>query len=76
VVNYRRNFTPGGTFFITVALQDRRSHGLIEYIDSLCQAFQETRKTRPFRIDAIVILPEHLHMIWTVPSGDANDPTR
>lgn len=34
------------------------------------------RKARPFDIDAIVVLPDHLHCIWTLPDGDADFMTR
>ena len=34
------------------------------------------RKARPCDIDAIVVLPDHLHCIWTVPDGDADFMTR
>src|SRR5882672_964105 len=70
MVRYRRNFVPGGTFFFTVALADRRSSTLVEQIQSLRAAFRLARRERPFAIDAIVILPEHLHTIMTLPPDD------
>jgi putative transposase len=72
MVAYRRNFVAGGTFFFTVTLVDRRSSVLIDHIASLRAAFRVTRKERPFSIDAIVILPDHLHAMLTLPSGDAD----
>jgi putative transposase len=72
MVAYRRNFLPGGTFFFTVTLQDRRSRLLTEHIDLLRQAFRTARQERPFTIDAIVVLPEHLHAVFTLPPGDAD----
>ncbi len=72
VVHYRRNYVPGGTFFFTVALADRRSSRLVEHVSSLRFAFRKARAERPFNIDAIVILPEHLHAILTLPEGDAD----
>jgi putative transposase len=72
MVRYRRNFLPGGTFFFTVTLDDRRSSALIDHIGLLRAAFRGTRNLRPFAIDAIVILPDHLHAIWTLPEGDAD----
>ena len=76
VTAYRRNFIPGGSFFFTVNLFDRRSHLLTERIDLLRQAFRYARARHPFTLDAIVILPEHLHAIWTLPPGDADYATR
>ena len=72
MVRYRRNFVPGGTYFFTVTLADRRSSALVEYIGSLRAAFRLTRNERPFMIDAIVVLPDHLHAIVTLPSGDSD----
>ena len=72
MVAYRRNFLPGGTFFFTVAFANRRSSALIDYADSLRAAFRLTRKERPFSIDAIVILPDHLHVMFTLPSDDSD----
>jgi putative transposase len=67
MVRYRRNFLPGGTFFFTVTLDDRRSSALIDHIGLLRAAFRGTRDLKPFAIDAIVILPDYLHAIWTLP---------
>jgi putative transposase len=72
MVQYRRNFVPGGTYFFTVALANRESSALVHHVDALRTAFRVARRERPFAIDAIVILPDHLHAIWTLPSGDAD----
>ena len=72
MVHYRRNRIPGGSYFFTVALHNRRSHVLTEQINFLRKAFRQTQSRQPFSIDAIVILPEHLHTIWTLPPGDAD----
>ncbi len=76
MVRYRRNFLPGGTFFFTVTLADRRSSALVENIDLLRSAFRTTRRERPFSIDAVVVLPDHLHVIMTLPPDDADFPGR
>ncbi|MGZ8532246.1 MAG: REP-associated tyrosine transposase [Candidatus Binatia bacterium] len=73
---YRRNFIPGGSFFFTVNLLDRRSNLLTERIDLLRQAFRTVRARHPFTLDAIVIQPDHLHAIWILPPGDAGYATR
>ena len=72
MVRYRRNFIAGGTYFFTVALADRTSSALVDHVSALRMAFRIARHERPFTIDAIVILPEHLHAIWTLPSGDSD----
>jgi REP-associated tyrosine transposase len=69
--NYRRVRVPGGTYFFTVAIAERRARLLIEHIDALRDAFTATRKSRQFKLEAIVVLPDHLHCLWTLPTGDA-----
>lgn len=76
MVRYRRNFVPGGTYFFTVTLKDRRSSALVEHIGALRAAFRRCRRIHPFAIDAIVVLPDHLHAILTLPPGDANFSAR
>ncbi len=73
---YIRAFVPGGTFFFTVALLERRRTLLVDHIDLLRTAFIDARQRRPFTIDAIVVLPDHLHCIWTLPPDDADFSTR
>ena len=72
MTNYRRNFLPGASCFFTVNLADRRLRLLTDHIESLRTAFRETRARHPFAIDAIVVLPDHLHAIWTLPEADAD----
>ncbi|WP_368039697.1 transposase [Tardiphaga sp. vice352] len=72
MVHYRRNWIPGGTFFLTVALADRRSSVLADHIALLQMAFRNTKNLKPFAIDAVVILPEHLHAILILPPSDAD----
>jgi putative transposase len=72
MVRYRRNFVAGGTFFFTVTLADRRSTLLVDRIRQLRVAFRHARHERPFAIDAVVILPDHLHAILTLPVEDAD----
>ncbi|MES2105320.1 MAG: transposase [Pseudomonadota bacterium] len=72
MVRYRRNLVRGGTYFFTVTLADRQAAFLTEHIDLLRNAFRSVQMEKPFRIDAIVVLPEHLHAIWTLPDDDAD----
>jgi len=67
---------PGGTFFFTVALLERRQTWLTSRISDLRDAFRAVRSARPFRIDAIVVLPDHLHCLWTLPPDDPDFSTR
>ena len=68
--NYRRNYIPGGTWFFTVNLQNRQSDLLIRHIDPLRAAIKTVKRTKPFTINAWVVLPEHMHCIWTLPEND------
>jgi putative transposase len=73
---YRRTRT-GTCFFFTVVSYDRRPifcTGTVR--QSLRIAIENVRATRPFSIDACVLLPDHLHCIWTLPEGDRDFSTR
>jgi putative transposase len=74
--NYRRAFVPGGCWFFTANLLDRRSTLLTDEIATLRAATRRTRGRHPFRIDAFVVLPDHIHAIWTLPEGDTDFSTR
>ena len=74
--NYRRAFVPGGCWFFTVNLLERRQALLVDHVEALRTAVAATRQKYPFDIDAIVILPDHLHAVWTLPPGDADFSTR
>ncbi|MFI5380391.1 MAG: REP-associated tyrosine transposase [Tepidisphaerales bacterium] len=75
--DYRRLFRPGGTYFFT-AITERRVPFLTTTLarDCLHSAITECRKTRPFDLVAIVLLPDHLHCVWKLPEGDDDFPTR
>lgn len=74
--DYRRHRRPGAAYFFTENLAERRSALLIERIGELRAAVRQTRREKPFRIDAWVVLPDHIHAIWTLPAGDADYSTR
>jgi putative transposase len=69
---YIRPKLPGACVFFTVALADRGSDLLLREIDILRAAVRVTKAKRPFRINAWVVLPDHLHCIWTLPEGDTD----
>ncbi len=72
-----RAFVPGGTFFFTIVthrrrplFHDARARRLLR------EALRQARRRRPFETVAGVVLPDHLHCIWTLPDGDADFSTR
>ncbi|HEY8160369.1 MAG TPA: transposase [Methylobacter sp.] len=71
IMQYRRAKTPGGTYFFTVVTFRRRKF-LCEpnNVELLRAAFRAVKSAHPFTIDAFVLLPDHLHCIWTLPPGD------
>ena len=73
---YRRARIAGASYFFTVALADRESTLLADRIHSLRAALRIARRVRPFEIDAMVVLPDHLHAIWTLPPDDTDFSTR
>ena len=74
--DYRRSRVPGGSVFLTVNLLDRRSDLLVTQIQALRDAVRQVRLRAPFRTDAWVVLPDHMHCLWTLPAGDAHFPGR
>ena len=74
---YRRAAVPGGSYFFTL-VTERRQRILTDPALRLAlrEAIERVRVQRPFRIDGWVLLPDHLHAIWTLPEGDADFATR
>jgi len=75
-MQYRRANTPGACYFFTVNIYDRNKTLLTDHVDVLREAIKKTKKDHFFDIEAIVILPDHLHTIWTLPDNDADFSTR
>jgi REP element-mobilizing transposase RayT len=74
MTDYRRNFLAGGNFFFTVNLAQRHLRLLTQHIAKLRSAFRETRRHHPFTIDAMVVLPDHLNTVWTLPEATRSLP--
>ncbi len=75
--DYRRFFVPGGTYFFTVVTHQRREILTSETgRQCLREAFEYVRTNRPFSVVAIVLMPDHLHTVWTLPPGDNDYSTR
>jgi len=76
VPDYRRDRVPGGTFFFTVNLLDRRSDLLVTQIHVLCGTLAAGAAPRALPHRPWVVLPDHMHCLWTLPAGDADFPGR
>jgi putative transposase len=76
MVLYRRNRVPGGRYFFTLTLRNRASTTLVDHIDDLRHALASVIRERPFGTVAMVVLPDHLHAVWTLPPGDDDYPGR
>jgi putative transposase len=74
---YRRSNVAGASYFFTV-VTERRQRILTDDVfrAALREAIHHVRRERPFQIEAWVLLPDHLHAIWTLPVGDADFATR
>jgi len=76
-MQYRRASIPGGTFFFTVVAAGRRPlFASAETVEVLRAAFRSVQSSHPFRIDGMVVMPDHLHCILTLPPHDPDFSTR
>lgn len=77
IMRYRRRRRAGATWFFTVVTY-RRQPVLCqaEVLAILRSVLREKRQRRPFRIPAMVVLPDHLHCLWTLPADDSDFPLR
>ena len=76
-MQYRRAYIKGACYFFTVDAEKR--HPVFrreDQVEVLRQAFRQVKPKYPFHIDAMVVLPDHLHSIWTLPEGDEDYSTR
>jgi putative transposase len=75
-MRYRRVKISGASYFFTVNLAERNSHLLVTHVDLLRESVRHVKTTHPFMIDAMVIMPNHLHALWTLPEHDGDYSTR
>lgn len=75
--NYRRAHVSGGTYFFTVVTHRRRRLFQLPSNRSLLgEVIRQCQHDWPFEIHAVVLLPDHLHTLWTLPPGDENFSAR
>lgn len=74
--NAPRHWNSDRTRFFTVMLAPDCGVSLIAHLHHLRTAYRDTLRAHPFKTDAIVVLPDHLHAVWTLPAGDTGLLTR
>ena len=76
-MNYRRTRIPGGIYFFTIVTYQRKAILCQrEEVDLLREAFREVKKKHPFSMEAIVVLPDHMHCLMKLPDGESDYPLR
>ncbi|MDJ0845871.1 MAG: transposase [Crocosphaera sp.] len=71
--NYRRLYLKGSTVFLTIVTYQRVPlFKNYEYVAKLRLPVSQVKKEKPFDILGAVILPNHLHFIWSLPKHDSN----
>ncbi len=75
-MRYRRSRSPGATYFFTLNLADRNRTLLADHAEMFREVIDKVRQKHPFQIDAMVVLPDHLHALWTLPEDDSDYMTR
>ena len=75
--DYRRAFEPGGTYFFTLVTEGRAPILCTDLARPILhRAIAECRRSRPFDLEAMILLPDHLHTLWTLAPGDSDFSTR
>jgi len=74
--NFIRADAPGATYFFTLALEDRGARYLVDHVAVLRSCVAQVKERHPFDIEAMVVLPEHLHALWRLPVDDNDFSTR
>ncbi len=76
-MRYRRATVPGASYFFTlITFQRQRLFSDQSNVERWHRSVAKVQRTRPFVVEAEVVMPDHLHMIWTLPEGDADYSTR
>ena len=74
--NYIRARAAGATYFFTLTLPDRGARHLVDHVAELRACMRAVKERHPFDIEAMVVLPEHLHALWRLPEDDGDYSTR
>jgi putative transposase len=72
-MDYRRHYAPGGCYFFTlITFKRRKIFCEDQTLDLLRDAYRQVSIKHPFKTNAAVILPDHIHCVWTLPNSDSN----
>ena len=76
-MRYRRVFIPGASYFFTLITHKRAQLFCdASNVDRWRRAVEKVRRARPFVVEAEVVMPDHLHVIWSMPQADCDYATR
>jgi putative transposase len=76
-VRYRRATVAGASYFFTLVTFRRQPlFGGGKAVELFNEALRSVQARRPFTVDALVLLPDHVHAIWTLPDDDHDYATR
>ncbi len=76
MVNYRRNYVKGASYFFTLTLYNRKNDYLIRHHQELKIAYTKVKNQKPFKTIAYAIMPDHYHLLWQLPKNDTDYPGR
>ena len=70
--DYRRYWVPGGTYFFTLVTHQRKPlFADVANVQRLRDALAIVQREQPFRFLAAAVLPDHMHFLWALPTGDS-----
>ena len=73
MTNYRRAQFEGGYYFFTVVTHQRRAFLTDEHARScLRYVWEETKRQSHFDVIAFYLLPDHLHLLLVLPTGETD----
>ncbi|NRD68952.1 transposase [Psychrobacter okhotskensis] len=70
--SYIRDKTKGGTYFLTMTLSNRKSRLLTKHVNEFRHAYRLTKQNHDFELNAMVLLPDHIHMLITLAEDSDN----
>jgi putative transposase len=75
-MRYRQANVTGGKYFSTVNQAERQQTILVDHMDVLRMVMKKVQAVHACWNDSMMILPDHMHAMWTLPESDVDYPTR